>query len=394
MGDRRRGDWGVTFGSDICRSLAYLLPSQGLPALTNQFTIGGRVRCNCPASSVESPELTAESDLRLSRCGSAALISDLRGSPVGFNFEVGKVVAIVLVVIGHFLPGKDLWIPVTCGLFLFGFGSGFFTSARYRAAFDWRRFWRNKATRLLPHLVVINVFLFLLFLTKGTEGIWTWQTPIHLFGLTGLLNWFGVPNESPFGAGLWFFTLLLIFYAVYPLLRLTFQSTRLAAIVTTAGAMAALVLTRLLPMGHALWLTAWSFLLGMTAERLNLSARPAVAALVGALFAGALVVLNTAVNTRVINAPLIMGVAASACFWLKSITLPRAMFAPLSALSKAVFAIYFIHTYLFVHPTRSAVVNLLVSLALICCIAIVLSNIGHKGCEAVLSHRTRPKGVL
>ena len=48
------------------------------------------------------------------------------------NFQIAKVLAILLVVVGHFGLGVSLWQLVTVGLFVFGFSSGYFTSAKYR----------------------------------------------------------------------------------------------------------------------------------------------------------------------------------------------------------------------------------------------------------------------
>ena len=135
-----------------------------------------------------------------------------------YNFEVAKVALILVVAIAHFGTGLNLWMPATVGLFVFGFASGYFTQDRYGERFNLYRFWIKKLQRLGPHLLVINAFLLCIFLVQRRDGIWSWQTPIAVLGLTGWLNWLQIPNASPFGAGLWFFTLLLLFYLVYPLI--------------------------------------------------------------------------------------------------------------------------------------------------------------------------------
>lgn len=108
------------------------------------------------------------------------------------NFEIARGAAIVMVICGHFFTGLGLWPAVTVGL----------------------------------------------------------------FGLTGLLNWFGLADNSPFGAGMWFLTLLLIFYAIYPLLRRIGASRWTLWIMGLASLAACVACQYLLPMEHMLWLTA------------------------------------------------------------------------------------------------------------------------------------------
>lgn len=121
--------------------------------------------------------------------------------------------------IPNFLQIENFWVPVTIGLLVFSFSSGYFTSLKYNGNFSKKEFWLKKARRLGVNLAVINVFLLILFLIQGRSGIWTWHTIVSLLGLNGFLNWFYIRNLSPFGAGMWFFTLLLVFYLAYPVLE-------------------------------------------------------------------------------------------------------------------------------------------------------------------------------
>ena len=125
----------------------------------------------------------------------------------------------------------------------------------------WRHFGEGSSVASGRISLVINVFLLCLFLVQRRPGIVTWQTPVNMLGLSGILNWFDLPNPSPFGAGLWFFTLLLTFYALYPILRLVSRSRGWLAALACVSLVAFAVLDRCCPMGHALWLTAWSFIL-------------------------------------------------------------------------------------------------------------------------------------
>jgi len=279
------------------------------------------------------------------------------------NFTLAKVAALLLVVTGHFLPGTTLWPAVAVGLFLLAFGSGYFTAARYHSHFDTRVFWSRKLLRLGPGLLAVDVFLLVLFLVQGKPGIWTWQTPLNMVGLTGILNWFGIPNASPFGRGLWFLTLLLIFYAAYPLLRLASRRKGLLW-ATTAGMLAACAaLNYLVPMGHMLWLTAWAFVFGVFAERRALSVSPWFSACAGLLFGSLLVCLNLVFGFTRLNWPLLVGVAVCTVSFLINAPIPRPLVSASRPLAGCMLEIYVLHTYLFIRPTGHLALDLPLTLA-------------------------------
>ena len=308
------------------------------------------------------------------------------------NFRVAKVAAILLVATGHFGVGVNLWVLLAVGLFVFAFSSGFFTEAKYAARFDFRGFWNQKLRRLGPEVLVIDVFLLVLFIVQGRSGIWTWQTPVSLVGLTGFLNWFGLPNPSPFGGGLWFFTLLLIFYAVYPALRLLGGPPILLGGISAATLAGAALLVDVAPMGHTLWLTAWAFLFGVVARRLDLSMPPLVSSIAAVVLAAAMVGANVAFGIRQLNTLFIALVSVFAVLWLRRVHLPQKFVAPLHALSGCVLPIYFVHGYLFVRPTGHIVLDLTISLVCIVVVSWLLhlaANVVHWTCAALSASISR-----
>ena len=98
-------------------------------------------------------------------------INDRRAEEISESFSVAKFLAILLVVTGHYFEGSLLWIPVTIGLFVFSFSSGYFTSERYFGHIAIKKFWAGKFKRLLPPLLIVNIFLLLLFLWQGKDDI-------------------------------------------------------------------------------------------------------------------------------------------------------------------------------------------------------------------------------
>lgn len=181
---------------------------------------------------------------------------------VSQNFSVAKVLSILKVLTGDCFSEIALWVSTTVALFVFGFSSGFFTAAKYSESVSIYIFWRRKIDRLAYHLLVINLFLLIFLMVTAKKGLFSWHTVVSLFGLTGFLNWFKIPNKSPRGLGLWFFTLLLIFYALYPLLSFLNRSKVRACIFILFSIAILTTLHFTIRMGHMLWMTAIAFLLG------------------------------------------------------------------------------------------------------------------------------------
>ena len=178
-------------------------------------------------------------------------------------FDILKFGSICLVFFGHFFAEQIplIWIPVTTALLVFSFSSGYFTHLKYKDHLDVTAFWKNKMHRLGIKLIIINGFLLLVFVLQDKPGIWTWQTLVNMAGLTGILNWFYIPNPSPFGRGLWFFTLLIVFYLAYPWLRRI--QPRHGKMSMVFFLFLAYALSRFHDPGHALYLTIAGFISGV-----------------------------------------------------------------------------------------------------------------------------------
>lgn len=298
---------------------------------------------------------------------------------VSRNFTIAKVIGILIVAAGHYFEGSLLWIPATIALFVFGFSSGYFTSLRYRGQTDQAGFWKAKVTRLLPAVVVIDLFLLALFLLEGRPGIWTWQSLVSAAGLSGWLNWMGAHNPGPFGAGLWFFTLLLMFYLVYPLLRRLTQTPRSALATALTTLILVSVLHHTVDVGHMLWLTAGAFVLGSAAggNRLPLAPRAYPFIFIGSLVL--LAFLNAVLGLKTLNYPLLLGLCIAAVGWLLSAPLPNLGLDRLMRLDACILEIYFIHTYLFLRPAGwPAAAGWIISTVLVIVVALLLVSMRRR----------------
>lgn len=292
-------------------------------------------------------------------------------------FTILKVLSILMVLIGHFFKEYDfLWVPVTVGLLVFSFSSGYFTSIKYSGDFNKRMFWLKKFERLGVNLIVINVFLLFIFLFEGRQGIWSWYSLVNVVGLNGFLNWFKIIDPSPFGAGMWFFTLLILFYSIYPFLN-KFSQTGYS-IFSLFFILIAFYLNQHINFGHALWLTACGFITGVWAGK-NEIKLPLTISLLGAFFSFiAMMGCNLVFDFKALNFLFTLFFSLAGIYSCLAFNFPNLMYRATLFFSGALFEIYLIHSYLFIEPTRMRSANFIISMIVIILLAKGLSLISFK----------------
>lgn len=286
-------------------------------------------------------------------------------SPASFNFQLAKVLGILIVATAHFFPDTMLWVPSTMALFIFGFSSAYFTHLKYSQHFDAFPYWTNKLSRLGYSLLVINTFLLVACSIVSSRTIWVWQTPLHLVGLSGLLDWLHIKNASPLGNGMWFFTLLLVFYGVYPLLRMANQHA-LSSLLLLLVALVGMSYCHIqYPVGYDLWPTAFSFILGVYIAGHPLHLSTPVYILGGVVSVALMCILNFLLRINAYNVFLIIAASALLAVWLREAILPAWLLRPISYLSDIMLEIYLIHTYLFFVFTGSKLADYALSMCVI-----------------------------
>ena len=259
------------------------------------------------------------------------------------NFSVAKSIAILVVVTGHYFGGI-WWIPVTVALFVFAFSSAFFTTRKYSSNFNASKYWKAKVSRLAIRLSAINLFLFILFLLQNKPGIFTWQTLITLTGLSGFITWFNLPAPSPFGRGMWFFTLLLIFYVTFPILLSSAKSKR-SSHIFIALSLALISLEYLQPMGHMLWLTTLAFLFGVYHASHYAPSKFTLSTVSLILACTLLITANFVFHTKLFNIALILIISVFSIRFTLSFPFST-MLCKIPSLEPLMLEIYLIHPYL------------------------------------------------
>lgn len=294
---------------------------------------------------------------------------------ISLNFSVAKVLAIFTVAAGHWFTGTLLWIPVTFGLFVFAFSSAYFTTKLYGTRIDRGRFWRKKLERLGLRYWVILTFLAIVLALKG-RTVLHWHTLVHYAALSGVLNWVHVRSQSALGAGLWFFTLLLIFYLAYPWLARLFASKWIAAPASIAAVAGAVLLEEHVKVGHELWLTSLGFVLGVAYGSHEPVLRAWLAAMLALAGCVSLVALNALFHYKAANTALIALTSIGIAVWLAKARLPQwAVMKKIAHGEACLLEIYLIHTYLFVHLTGSSAGDFAVSIGLIVISAAALNHV-------------------
>lgn len=289
------------------------------------------------------------------------------------NFSVAKVIAILTVMAGHWFTGTILWIPVTFGLFVFAFSSAYFTARIYGVAIDRGHFWRKKLERLGLRYWVILGFLAVVVAFKGGTVL-HWHTLVHFLGVSGAMNWLLIPNRSGLGAGLWFFTLLLLFYISYPYLAKLCQSKANASVFAIAATVGAVYLETTHKVGHELWLTALGFFLGVVFGMHETGMRARTAAVLFMVACGTLFGLNLLSGQKQFNTVLIAAASIALSLWLAVATpILRTVAAIIARLEKYLLEIFLIHTYLFIHLSGNSGLDFLASLLLVVLAAMSLN---------------------
>lgn len=287
-------------------------------------------------------------------------------------FNLLKVLSIFMVLIGHFFKEYDfLWVPVTIGLLIFSFSSGYFTAIKYHGNFSWIKYWRKKIERLGMSLLVVNFVLFILFLVQGRPGIWTWHSLINIIGLNGLLNWFKIQNLSPFGAGMWFFTLLLIFYSAYPFLEK--MNSKLTSFFCGFFILSAYFFSLNIDVGHALWLTACGFIVGSWAGKNTISLPPNLSRIIAIIIFLAMMVINFKFHIKNYNFFFILLFSIALIYACMDLRISERMQKGTLFFSGCILEIYLLHGYFFVTPTDHRVIDFLLSLGIIILMAKMLS---------------------
>lgn len=275
---------------------------------------------------------------------------------------------------GAKIVGLNYWwnLSAIC-LVYFAICSAYFTDLKYGNGFDVKKFWRNKIYRLGIKVFFVNLFLLCLFLILKKDNIFNIYSLVNIFGFTGVLNWFKIPNDSPFGAGLWFLTLLYIFYFAYPLL-MSINRSYLRHAFALFAIIFFVFLDRYINVGHTLWLTAAGFIAGiyLSKKDVNLSAVQCFV-LLSMLVVG-FITLNL-FSVKLFNGLLILaiGIMCFVCTQVNDVS--ESFLSRLSYLDSFVLEIFMLHTYLFVYPTSVFFIDFLITTVLIIFSSFLISTI-------------------
>jgi hypothetical protein len=315
-----------------------------------------------------------------------------QAASTSFNFSVFKVLSILCVATSHWPIGIDipLWIPTSIGLVIFAFSSGMFTAQIYGVDVDVGKFWRKKIERLAVRYWFLLACLSVLLLAEG-RTVFHWHSLVHVFGLSGFLNVFG-HSASSLGAGLWFFTLLLLFYVAYPFLARLAAAGRGDFLYPLVASVFFFYLNDHVILPFSLWLTALGFILGVFAGMYGtqIPARVSLGLTIASL--ALLLGLNIAYGYKAANGALVGLACITTNLWLMRARLPQwGILRALAKLENCLLEIFIIHTYLFIHPTGINPLDFVITMSLIIVTAWILNIVGNRLVKLVFSKPAPPR---
>lgn len=286
-----------------------------------------------------------------------------------------KVLSLLAICYGHIFSSlsasagvimKNWWVIGDIGMFYFAMSSAYFTALRYNSAQAMRQYWPRKVRRIGLQFLFISFILLLFFIWRGDSGVFTVHTIVNLLGLNGFLNWLGIPNRSPFGAGQWFITLLFLFYLLYPLALWRGKRTASARLSIGLAAVVCLTGQAFLPQGHSLWSTAFGFASGVYLCRADPKPGHAFWLIVLGLVLGAVYKLTWHSPVAAYAIISVLGYALGALTLMRDI--PWLGFPFLRPLYNVLLPLYLVHAYFFKHsfvsePHLNALIILLLNVA-------------------------------
>lgn len=291
------------------------------------------------------------------------------------NISIIKGYAALIVVLGHWVYIPNFWIIQTTALLIFTITSGFLTRLHYQADFSTHQYWKNKILRLCPHLATIYLFLFVVFLVREEKGIFSWITIVHLTGMSGFLNWFHIPPQSPYGEGMWFLTLLLLFYIVYPFINKMYKYSLFSLLFTTIGICCLFILHLYFPYSYSIWVTTAGYLAGLFIIQNKIKISVFYALTLTSIISVSMLIFHFVFHCDTINFWFILGLSTSLfLLCLTDIKTPLFFSKVGLWLSTFMLEIYLLHPYLQFSPTKNMTINLLLSFFILIAISFGVSK--------------------
>ncbi|MDF1552146.1 MAG: acyltransferase family protein [Deferrisomatales bacterium] len=330
-----------------------------------------------------------------------------RAARTSTNLATVKGFSTLVIVMGHSGLGiPSFWVVVTVGLLVFTISSGFFTWQRYHGAFSWATFWKRKIVRLFPRLIVINLFLLGWFLLQRywvmdwlevkarTTGLVSWHTLISWLGMKGFITWFRVQNMSPYGGGMWFLTMLLLFYALYPVIEPLYRKKIAAVAFTVMGLLLLFWLHTVVLYTHALWLTACGFLVGLCLARTELHLPAAISGGVAVVATGVMLGGHFLFQFDGANFFFILLIALAGLLFCMEINLPLAVNRIGGWLSGVLLEVYLIHPYFRLTPTDMKAVNVVISVVTVLALSSLLAGVADRTIQYCSAFSARRGAVV
>ena len=222
-------------------------------------------------------------------------------------FDFVKIISMFVIAAVHFFDVPYSYVGGSIALLTFAFSSAYLLTKNNDREIKLYTYFKNKIIRIYSKIIIVFIFLAGLFYFSGIKFT-IGNILQNFFLISGIYNFINKPTEGPFGAGIWFITLLFIFYLVFPTLNrlfVNFGKNKVKQILFTLSCLFVLVIASktLETSGISLYQTSFGFILGVyAAKNKNYFGKNAIKPLMGSvatiLFA---FLFNFVLNIKMLN---------------------------------------------------------------------------------------------
>jgi hypothetical protein len=307
------------------------------------------------------------------------------------NAQVAKLFCLFVVVLDHYyncVPWHVMWLA----MFVFGYYSGFFTFEKYGLEFSIKRFWANKVSRLGAELLITQTFLFILFLAGGAPHLFSIHTLLSFVGLNGLLSLAYIPLVTPYGGELWFLTLLILFYILFPAISGLNRRRAVSLVFFLFSYTVAYFCCENIQYIFGFWVACCGFLIGVffSRHRIVLPHLYWMGGLVGLLALRPLCAHLGMSPLRLLNFFLITCGGVLLIQSTAKIILPTFVYRVTRYMGGCFLPIYLVHRHMFWHPIGQLHIDFVTSLISVVLVALILRRLSMAAVQVWMVKRGNP----
>lgn len=170
---------------------------------------------------------------------------------------------------------------------------------------------------------------------------------------------------------MWYFTLLLIFYVAYPLLEKL--SPKQILHFTFAFVIGSYLISLYHNIGHALWITACGFIIGVLCGKNNFQISAKICQFASVCIFSLMLLVNLVLKNNQFNFLFILSFSIFFIYSTLDLKLNKFIISKVSFFSTCILEVYLLHHYFFIRDSDIIFVDFLLSLIVVLIISKIMS---------------------